>query len=102
VPKGVTQEGNPKYGDDAAFFVASFAFHLCQVRVAEAESVTTSYTGALATSQSVFETTLNVTSPADVLLQTFGFGGGTNAQGTVIGPGGTFVARLLPAGVTCH
>jgi hypothetical protein len=44
----------------------------------------------------------NLTSPADVLLQTFGFGGGTNAQGTVIGPGGTFVARLLPAGVTCH
>jgi hypothetical protein len=70
-------------------FVAGFAFHLCQVRVAEAESVTTSYTGALATSQSVSETTLKVTSPADVLLQTFGFAGGTNAQGTVIGPGGT-------------
>ena len=49
------------------FFVASLAFHLYQVPVAEAESVTTtSYTGTLATSQSVFETTLNVASPADV------------------------------------
>jgi hypothetical protein len=80
----------PRTATMLLFFVASLAFHLYQVPVAEAESVTTtSYTGTLATSQSVFETTLNVASPADVLLQTFGFGGGTNAQGTVIGPGAT-------------
>jgi hypothetical protein len=50
---------------------------------------TVSYTGTLASSSDVFETTLTLASPSNVTLQTFGFGGGTNQAGTVIAPGGT-------------
>lgn len=50
---------------------------------------TTSYVGTLATSESTFETTLTLTSAENVTLQTYGFGGGTNGNGTVIAPGGT-------------
>jgi hypothetical protein len=50
---------------------------------------TTSYVGTLATSESTFETTLTLTSAESVTLQTYGFGGGTNGNGTVIAPGGT-------------
>jgi hypothetical protein len=48
-----------------------------------------SFTGTLASPEATFETTLALTSPDDVLLQTFGFRGGTNAQGTLIASGGT-------------
>jgi len=54
-----------------------------------ADTTSQSFTGALASPEATFETTLNLTSTGDVLLQTFGFGGGTNAQGTLIAPGGT-------------
>jgi PEP-CTERM motif len=50
---------------------------------------TQSVTGTLSSSSSVFETTLTLAVGGDVLLQTYGFGGGTNAQGTVIAAGGT-------------
>jgi hypothetical protein len=50
---------------------------------------TTSYTGTLATAESTFETTVTLTSAGNVTLQTYGFGGGTNGNGTVIAPGGT-------------
>src|ERR1700733_8228817 len=47
-----------------------------------------SYTGALSTPQSVFEATFTLTSSDTVTFQTWGFGGGTNAAGSVISPGG--------------
>lgn len=47
-----------------------------------------SYTGTLSTPEDVFETTFTLTSPATVTFQTWGFGGGTNAAGTVIPAGG--------------
>jgi PEP-CTERM motif len=49
----------------------------------------TSYTGTLATPETLFEVTLDLTSISDVTLQTYGFGGGTNQAGALIGPGGT-------------
>jgi hypothetical protein len=50
---------------------------------------TQSYTGTLATSESVFQTTVTLTAGQDLLLQTYGFGGGTNAAGMGIAAGGT-------------
>jgi len=63
---------------------------IARVPLALADSTSTqSYTGTLATSDSVFETTVTLTAGDDVVLQTYGFGGGTNAAGTVIAAGGT-------------
>jgi hypothetical protein len=46
------------------------------------------YTGTLATPESVFETTFTLPSFTIVVLQTWGFGGGTNAGGQAIPAGG--------------
>ncbi len=51
-----------------------------------AESV--SYTGTLSSPEDVFETSFNLTTAGSVTLQTWGFGGGLNAAGQVIAPGG--------------
>jgi hypothetical protein len=60
------------------------------VPVARADSTSTqSFTGTLASSGSTFETTLTLGSSSDVLLQTYGFAGGTNGQGAAIVAGGT-------------
>lgn len=48
----------------------------------------TSFTGTLANSTDVFETTVMPSSPVTLTLQTWGFGGGTNALGTPIPAGG--------------
>jgi hypothetical protein len=48
-----------------------------------------SYTGTLASSTDVVEETFTLSSPTSVELQTWGFGGGTNAAGDRILPGGT-------------
>jgi hypothetical protein len=48
-----------------------------------------SYTGTLSSSTDVVEKTFTLTSPATIGLQTWGFGGGINAAGNVISPGGT-------------
>ena len=48
-----------------------------------------SYTGSLTSSTDVVEETFTLSSPATIGLQTWGFGGGTNAAGDVILPGGT-------------
>lgn len=48
-----------------------------------------SYTGTLASSTDVFETTLALTTTSNVTLQTFGFGGGVNQAGKSITAGGT-------------
>ncbi len=71
-------------------FAAMAMFFIAQVPPAWADSSSTqSYTGTLANSDSVFETTVKVGAGDDVDLQSFGFGGGTNAGGTVISGGGT-------------
>lgn len=64
----------------------SFAFVLATMAV-YADSI--SYTGTLASSTDVFETTFTLSSTATIGLQTWGFGGGTNAAGNAISPGGT-------------
>ncbi len=60
------------------------------VPLARADGVTTtqSLTGTLASSSDVFQTTITLTSPGNIVLQTYGFGGGTNAAGTTIAAGG--------------
>lgn len=52
----------------------------------KADSV--SYTGTLASSSDVFETTLTLATASNVTVQTWGFGGGINAAGKVIPAGG--------------
>ena len=47
-----------------------------------------SYTGTLASPESVFETTFTLTASDTITFQTWGFGGGTNAAGQVISAGG--------------
>lgn len=49
---------------------------------------TTSLTGTLSTPESTVLLTLDVAMPGNVTLQTYGFGGGTNAAGTIIAPDG--------------
>jgi hypothetical protein len=68
--------------------------------VVQAESF--SYVGTLANSNSVVEETFTLSATATVGLQTWGFGGGTNAAGDVIAPGGTdpFLGIFLDSGGT--
>ena len=47
-----------------------------------------SFTGTLASPESVFETTFTLPSSSTVTFQTWGFGGGTNAGGQIIPSGG--------------
>ena len=49
---------------------------------------TVSYTGTLANPEDTFEATVTLTSASNITLQTYGFGGGTNAAGTTIAAGG--------------
>jgi hypothetical protein len=56
-------------------------------KVARADSA--SFTGTLSSPETPFEVILSLPSTATIGLQTYGFGGGTNAAGTVILPGGT-------------
>jgi PEP-CTERM motif len=64
---------------------------LCVLAVTSAAAMAdvVSYTGTLATPESTFDVTLDLTSASSVALQTYGFGGGTNGDGTLIAPGGT-------------
>jgi hypothetical protein len=63
---------------------------------------TASFTGTLASSTDVFETTFSLPTSTAVTLQTYGFGGGMNAAGTPIASGGTdpFLAIFAGAGPT--
>ncbi|MBV9158655.1 MAG: DVUA0089 family protein [Acidobacteriaceae bacterium] len=51
-------------------------------------SSTISYTGSLANPEDLFQTTVRLSSPGTLTLQTWGFGGGTNAASHPIAPGG--------------
>jgi hypothetical protein len=61
-----------------------------------------SHTGTLSSSTDVFETSFTLTSPATIELQTWGFGGGTNASGQIISAGGTdpFVGIFFGTGAS--
>jgi MYXO-CTERM domain-containing protein len=50
--------------------------------------IDSSYTGTLSTPADVFETTFTLTASDTITIQTWGFGGGTNAGGQVIAAGG--------------
>jgi hypothetical protein len=50
---------------------------------------TMSYTGTFASPESYLSFVITLATPSTVDLQTYGFGGGTNAAGTVISAGGT-------------
>jgi uncharacterized protein (TIGR03382 family) len=54
-----------------------------------AHAQTASYTGTLSSPEDSVEFVFTLTTPGAVGLQTYGFGGGTNAAGSVISPGGT-------------
>lgn len=60
----------------------------------------TSYVNTFASPEDTFEVTLTLASSTDVTLQTYGFGGGTDQDGTLIAPGGTdpFVGLFLGTG----
>jgi hypothetical protein len=64
------------------------SFVLCLLSTAANAGPVTyfSYTGALATPESVFETTFTLSAPVTVTFQTWGFGGGTNAAALFAGP----------------
>jgi PEP-CTERM motif len=59
-----------------------------------------SFVGTLTSPEDFFLTTISLTTNAEVTLQTYGFGGGTNQIGTLIAPGGTdpFVGLFLGTG----
>jgi len=62
--------------------------------------VTNSFVGSLSSPQDSIEFAFTLPVPGTVTLQTYGFGGGTNAAGAVISPGGTdpFLAIFLGTG----
>ena len=51
-------------------------------------AVVTSYTGTLSNPAATSEIVVSLAAPGNITLQTFGFGGGTNAAGAVIPAGG--------------
>ncbi len=59
-----------------------------------------SYAGTLTSPTDVVEETFTLSSPAAIGLQTWGFGGGANAAGNAIAPGGTdpFLAIFSSSG----
>jgi hypothetical protein len=80
----------------AMLFFGSLAFLFVQSSRANPGSCITtasgaiSCTGTLANPEDVFTEQFTVSgAPANVTLQTYGFGGGTNANGDLISPGGT-------------
>ena len=65
-----------------------FAVFLLSATASASPVWSLSYTGALSTPQSVVEATFTLTTLDTLTFQTWGFGGGTNAAGSVISPGG--------------
>jgi len=63
---------------------------------------TISDTGTFSTPEDTFLVSITLTSPGNITLQTYGFGGGTNAASTLIAPGGfdPFVGLFQGTGAT--
>ena len=70
-----------------SFFLALSALALCATSVRA--QTTTSYTGTLTSPEDPVDFVITLGTSGTVGLQTYGFGGGTNAAGTAISPGGT-------------
>ncbi len=78
------------FGDCAFFDVKiGFAYLFLALIPAYLQAGFISYTGTLASSTDVVTETFTLTAPATIGLQTWSFGGGTNAAGSLILPGGT-------------
>jgi len=71
---------------DAPRWVA--ALLVCLAPGAGRASNSLSLSGSLASATSVFEQTFTIPATEQITIQTLGFGGGTNAAGAVISPGG--------------
>lgn len=82
----------------ASFLKFGASLLIALAPAAFADSV--SYTGTLTGSTDVFETVFTLASSGAITLQTWGFGGGVNAEGATILPGGTdpFVAIFSGTG----
>jgi len=63
-------------------------YFLLMALAGSAFASTISYTGTLSSPEDVFETSATLNSAGTLTLQTWGFGGGTNAAGTSIPAGG--------------
>jgi len=65
-------------------------------------SATAFYSGVLDSPEDTVQIALNLTSPGDVTLQTYGFGGGTDANGIIVPSGGfdPFVGLFSGTGAT--
>src|SRR5579863_3555106 len=65
-------------------------FFIAQTPPALADTGSTkSYSGTLANSESTFQTTVKIGAGDDILLQSFSFGGGNPANGSMVSGGGT-------------
>ena len=87
---------------NSLWLIIGFAV-LLYVQPADADTTSTcttppgaiSCTGTIGTPEDVFEEEFTVTGGADIDIQIFGFGGGTNAAGNSISPGG-FDSLIAP------
>src|ERR1700722_15423986 len=70
-----------------SLWIALFALALGATAVRA--QTTISYTGTLASPEDPAYFDVTLATAGTVVLQTYGFGGGTNGAGTVISPGGT-------------
>jgi hypothetical protein len=92
------------------WFISSFAVLLfTQVASADVMSTCTTPAGAIAscngtfgTSEDAFVETFTLVGSSIITVQTYGFGGGTNAAGTVISPGGFDPLVALFSGVATN
>ena len=77
-------------------------FAACLLSATASASTFLSYTGTLATPETEEAFTVTLTTSSTVTLQTYGFGGGTNAAGTIIPAGGfdPFVGLFQGTGAT--
>lgn len=71
-----------------AFALSSLAFSALLLVVSPASATSISLSGTLASPEDVVTTAFTLSSASDVTIQTLGFGGGTNLEGTAIPAGG--------------
>jgi hypothetical protein len=71
-----------------SFFIVTVIAGVCLLAAGGAFADTVSYTGNLSSPEDTFETDATLSAAGTLTIQTWGFGGGTNAAGTVIPSGG--------------
>jgi hypothetical protein len=84
------------------FALLVFAVFLLSLATSAEADTFDSYTGTLSNPEATFQTTFNLATSTTVTFQTWGFGGGTNAAGTVIAAGGfdPMIALFSGSGAT--